>query len=316
MAQPRILVTGGAGFLGSHLCDRLVESGADVLCLDNFLTGSRENIAHLLDKTNFELIRHDVVEPILLEVDQIYNLACPSSPVAYEANAVKTVKTNVMGAINMLGIAKRVKARIVQASSSGVYGVSDKAPQKENDWGSINCTSRRACHDEGKRVAETLMMDYHAQNKVDVGIARVFNTYGPRMPTGDGRVVSSFIVAALTGEPLVIHGDGLQVRGFCHVSDMVDGLMRLMDQKGFTGPVNLGHPGQVSIRDLAKKILELTGSRSELVFTQKAENDSTARFADIALAEETLRWRPRTSLEHGLAAAIDYFANVLEKQRS
>jgi len=270
MKERRILVTGGAGFLGSHLCDRLVETGADVICLDNFFTGSKKNIQHLAEKKNFEVIRHDLVEPIFLEVDQIYNLASPASPVHYQYNPVKTVKTNVMGTVNMLGLAKRVKARILQASTSEVYGNPQQHPQEETYWGHVNPIGPRSCYDEGKRVAETLMMDYHRQNQVDVKIARIFNTYGPRMAVSDGRVVSNFIVQALENVPLTIYGDGSQTRSFCYVSDMVEGLIGLMNSDDFTGPVNLGNPTEFSIAELAQLVLEITHQRETQVGTRHA----------------------------------------------
>ena len=266
MGALRVLVTGGAGFLGSHLCDRLVAQGAEVLCLDNFFTGSKRNIWHLMDHKNFELIRHDLVQPLFLEVDQIYNLACPASPVHYQYNPVKTVKTSVMGAINMLGLAKRVKARILQASTSEVYGNPQEHPQKENYWGHVNPIGLRSCYDEGKRVAETLMMDYYRQNQVDVRIVRIFNTYGPRMAVADGRVVSNFIVQALRNDPITIYGDGTQTRSFCYVSDLVDGFVKMMDCEGFVGPVNLGNPREFSIKSLAEAVLKVTQSKSEIVY--------------------------------------------------
>jgi UDP-glucuronate decarboxylase len=311
MKETRILVTGGAGFLGSHLCDRLVETGADVICLDNFFTGSKKNIRHLGDKKNFEIIRHDLVEPIFLEVDQIYNLASPASPVHYQYNPVKTVKTNVMGTVNMLGLAKRVKARILQASTSEVYGNPQEHPQGETYWGHVNPIGPRSCYDEGKRVAETLMMDYHRQNKVDVKIARIFNTYGPRMAVSDGRVVSNFIVQALENSPLTIYGDGRQTRSFCYVSDMVEGLIRLMNSGDFTGPVNLGNPTEFSISDLAQLVLEITGSKSELVHTSLPQDDPVQRCPDISLAKEKLEWEPVTSLREGLEHTVAYFKRIV-----
>jgi UDP-glucuronate decarboxylase len=311
MKETRILVTGGAGFLGSHLCDRLVETGADVICLDNFFTGSKKNIRHLAENKNFEVIRHDLVEPIFLEVDQIYNLASPASPVHYQYNPVKTVKTNVMGTVNMLGLAKRVKARILQASTSEVYGNPQEHPQGETYWGHVNPIGPRSCYDEGKRVAETLMMDYHRQNKVDVKIARIFNTYGPRMAVSDGRVVSNFIVQALENTPLTIYGDGSQTRSFCYVSDMVEGLIRLMNSDDFTGPVNLGNPTEFSIADLAQLVLEITGSKSELVHTSLPQDDPVQRCPDITLAQEKLEWEPVTSLREGLEHTVAYFRQVV-----
>ncbi len=313
MKNKRILVTGGAGFLGSHLCDRLVSEEADVLCLDNFFTGSKENIKHLMDHKNFEIIRHDLVEPILLEVDQIYNLACPASPIHYQYNAVKTVKTNVMGMINMLGLAKRVKARILQASTSEVYGDPKEHPQKESYWGNVNCIGLRSCYDEGKRVAETLMLDYHRQNGVDIRIVRIFNTYGPRMAVSDGRVVSNFIIQALNGQPITIYGDGSQTRSFCYVSDMIEGMIRMMNCEGFIGPVNLGNPNEFSIKELAELVLEITGSESKMERKPLPENDPTQRQPDISLAKEKLNWEPAIQLRRGLKKTIKYFKDVLTR---
>ncbi|MGD9022263.1 MAG: SDR family oxidoreductase [Deltaproteobacteria bacterium] len=314
MKESRVLVTGGAGFLGSHLCDRLAEEGAEVLCLDNFFTGSKANIRHLLDKKNFELIRHDLVEPIFLEVDQIYNLASPASPVHYQYNPVKTVKTNVMGTINMLGLAKRVKARILQASTSEVYGNPQQHPQDEAYWGHVNPIGPRSCYDEGKRVAETLMMDYHRQNQVDIRIGRIFNTYGPRMAISDGRVVSNFIVQALENKPITIYGDGSQTRSFCYVSDMVEGLIRLMHCNDFTGPVNLGNPGEFSIKELAELVLKITRSRSELVYKPLPEDDPLQRCPNIALAKGRLKWEPAVGLREGLEKTVAYFQQALLKR--
>ncbi|MEE9402173.1 MAG: UDP-glucuronic acid decarboxylase family protein [Desulfobacteria bacterium] len=311
MKELRILVTGGAGFLGSHLCDRLVETGAEVLCLDNFFTGSKANIRHLLDRKNFEVVRHDLVEPIFLEVDQIYNLASPASPVHYQYNPVKTVKTNVMGTINMLGLAKRVKARILQASTSEVYGDPQQHPQEETYWGHVNPIGPRSCYDEGKRVAETLMMDYHRQNQVDIKIARIFNTYGPRMAVSDGRVVSNFIVQAIENKPVTIYGDGSQTRSFCYVSDMVEGLVRMMNCDGFTGPVNLGNPREFSMRELAELVLEITHPKSEIVHKPLPQDDPLQRCPDITLAKERLKWEPAVTLREGLEETIEYFRQVL-----
>jgi UDP-glucuronate decarboxylase len=311
MKELRVLVTGGAGFLGSHLCDRLVTQGADVLCLDNFFTGSKKNILHLMDKNNFELIRHDLVEPIFVEVDQIYNLACPASPVHYQYNPVKTVKTNVMGAINMLGLAKRVKARILQASTSEVYGNPEQHPQKETYWGHVNPIGVRSCYDEGKRVAETLMMDYYRQNQVNVKIVRIFNTYGPRMAISDGRVVSNFIVQALRDDPITVYGDGSQTRSFCYVSDMIDGCIRMMNCEDFIGPVNLGNPNEFSIRRLAEQVIEITQSKSEIVYKSLPEDDPVQRRPDISLAKEKLNWTPQVDLAEGLKKAIDYFRQAI-----
>lgn len=307
----RILVTGGAGFIGSHLCERLLRDGHDVLCLDNFFTGSKENISGLLSNPAFELIRHDITEPILLEVDRIYNLACPASPVHYQHNPVKTIKTSVMGAINMLGLAKRVKARILQASTSEVYGDPEVHPQKEAYWGNVNPIGVRSCYDEGKRVAETLMMDYHRQNGVDVRIVRIFNTYGPRMALNDGRVVSNFIVQALKGEDITVYGDGSQTRSFCYVDDLVEGMLLMMEKDGFTGPVNLGNPAETTILEFARRIIALTGSCSQLVFKDLPADDPKQRRPDITLASDSLGWGPRVNVETGLKRTIDYFAAKL-----
>ena len=312
MKGSRVLVTGGAGFLGSHLCDRLVLEGAEVLCLDNFFTGSKRNILHLMGNSSFELIRHDLVEPIFLEVDQIYNLASPASPVHYQYNPVKTVKTNVMGAINMLGLAKRVKARILQASTSEIYGNPQEHPQKETYWGHVNPIGLRSCYDEGKRVAETLMMDYYRQNQVDVRIVRIFNTYGPRMAVSDGRVVSNFIVQALGNEPITVYGDGSQTRSFCYVSDMIEGWIRMMNCEDFVGPVNLGNPNEFSIKRLAELVIEITQSKSQIVYTSLPEDDPIQRRPDISLAKEKLNWEPHVNLAEGLEKTVDYFRRVLE----
>ena len=312
MKGSRVLVTGGAGFLGSHLCDRLVLEGAEVLCLDNFFTGSKRNILHLMDNSSFELIRHDLVEPIFLEVDQIYNLASPASPVHYQYNPVKTVKTNVMGAINMLGLAKRVKARILQASTSEIYGNPQEHPQKESYWGHVNPIGLRSCYDEGKRVAETLMMDYYRQNRVDVKIVRIFNTYGPRMAVSDGRVVSNFIVQALRNEPITVYGDGSQTRSFCYVSDMIEGWIRMMNCDDFIGPVNLGNPNEFSIERLAELVIEITQSKSQIVYKSLPEDDPIQRRPDISLAKEKLNWEPHVNLAEGLEKTVDYFRRVLE----
>ena len=303
----RVLVTGGAGFLGSHLSERLLNDGAEVICLDNFFTGRRVNIAHLLDNPSFELIRHDVTEPILLEVDLIYNLACPASPVHYQYNPVKTVKTNVMGTLNMLGLAKRVGARIFQASTSEVYGDPKIHPQTEDYWGNVNPIGLRACYDEGKRCAEALMFAYHRQNEVEIRMARIFNTYGPRMLENDGRVVSNFIVQALRGADITIFGDGTQTRSFCYVDDMIDGFVRLMDVEDFTGPVNLGNPGEFTVLQLAEMILELTGSKSRIVHKPLPPDDPVQRQPDISLAKEKLSWSPAIDLGEGLKKTIDYF---------
>ena len=308
----RILVTGGAGFIGSHLCERLLNEGHDVLCLDNLFTGSRDNIIHLMDNHRFELVRHDIIEPILLEVDQIYNLACPASPVHYQYNPVKTTKTNVMGTINMLGLAKRVRARILQASTSEIYGDPKVSPQKEDYWGNVNCIGIRSCYDEGKRVAETLMMDYHRQNKVDIRIVRIFNTYGPRMALNDGRVVSNFIVQALKGEDITVYGDGTQTRSFCYVSDLVEGMIRMMNQDGFIGPVNLGNPDEYKILNFAERIKEFTGTKSKIVFKPLPQDDPMQRRPDITLAREKLGWEISVALKDGLAKTVEYFRRRLK----
>ena len=309
----RTLVTGGAGFLGSFLCEELLDQGHEVIALDNFYTGSRKNISHLLDHPSFELIRHDIVEPILLEVDWIFNMACPASPIHYQYNSVKTVKTSVMGAINMLGLAKRVRARILQASTSEVYGDPEIHPQQESYWGSVNPIGLRSCYDEGKRVAETLMMDYHRQNQVDIKLVRIFNTYGPRMHINDGRVVSNFIVAALKEEPLEIFGDGEQTRSFCYVSDLIDVILKMMNKDDLIGPVNIGNPGEFTIRELAEKILKLTGSRSKIQVRQERSDDPVRRRPDISLAREKLGWEPSVDLEEGLGKTIEYFEKVLKE---
>ena len=305
------LVTGGAGFLGSHLCEALLNRGEEVICLDNFFTGRRENIAHLLGHPRFELIRHDVTEPILIEADRIFNLACPASPVHYQHNPVKTIKTSVMGALNMLGLAKRVRARILQASTSEVYGDPAIHPQVESYWGNVNPIGPRSCYDEGKRVAETLFFDYHHQNKVDIRVIRIFNTYGPRMQVNDGRVVSNFVVQALRGEPITLYGDGEQTRSFCYFEDLIRGMMAMMDTEGFHGPVNLGNPDEFTIRELAEAVIRLTGSSSEIVFNPLPENDPTRRKPDISLAQEKLGWNPSIKLEEGLKPTIEYFARVI-----
>ena len=308
----RILVTGGAGFLGSHLCDRLIREGHEVLCLDNFFTGAKNNIRHLLGLPNFELIRHDVVHPIFLEVDEIYNLACPASPIHYQYNPVKTVKTSVMGAIHMLGLAKRVRAKILQASTSEVYGNPNVHPQPEAYWGNVNTIGPRSCYDEGKRCAETLFFDYYRQNKVNIRVVRIFNTYGPRMDPNDGRVVSNFIVQALTGEEITVYGDGTQTRSFCYVDDLIEGLIRMMDgPDAFPGPLNLGNPSEFSILELAEKIVGFTGSRSRIVFKPLPQDDPLQRRPDITLARERLKWEPTTQVEDGLKKTIAYFREVL-----
>ena len=308
----QILITGGAGFLGSHLCDRLIERGNDILCLDNFFTGSKENIIHLLANPRFELIRHDIINPIFLEVDQIYNLASPASPIHYQYNPIKTIKTNVMGTINTLGLAKRLNAKILQASTSEVYGDPDVHPQKEEYWGRVNPIGPRSCYDEGKRAAECLMMDYHRQNNVKVKIARIFNTYGPRMALNDGRVVSNFIIQALKREDITVYGDGSQTRSFCYVDDMIAGLIKMMDSvDSFLGPVNLGNPEEFSILDLAEMIITMTGNRSKVVFKPLPQDDPMQRKPDISLARETLGWQPQINLEEGLERTIAYFRAVI-----
>lgn len=314
----RILVTGGAGFIGSHLVERLLGQGHEVLCLDNFFTGSKDNIIHLLDHKYLEVIRHDVIEPILLEVDEIYNLACPASPVHYQYNPVKTVKTNVMGMINMLGLAKRTKAKIFQASTSEVYGDPEQHPQTESYWGHVNPIGIRSCYDEGKRIAETLCMDYHRQNGVRVKIVRIFNTYGPRMAINDGRVVSNFIVQALQNKPITVYGEGQQTRSFCYVDDLVEGFVRMMDntEEGYAGPVNLGNPGEFTIMELAQKVIELTGSSSKIERLPLPPDDPTQRRPDISLAKEKLNWEPTIMLNEGLVKTIAYFDAQLKKSKS
>lgn len=307
------LITGGAGFIGSHLCERLIERGEQVLCLDNFFTGRKENIAHLLGNPKFELLRHDVTDPLRVEVDRVFNLACPASPPHYQYNPVKTIKTNVMGALNMLGLAKRVKARILQASTSEVYGDPAIHPQVESYWGNVNPIGIRSCYDEGKRVAETLFFDYHRQNGVDIRVIRIFNTYGPLMLIDDGRVVSNFIVQALRGEPITIYGDGSQTRSFCYVSDLVEGMVRMMDADDFTGPVNLGNPGEFTIKQLAEQIIAQIGSTSTIDYRELPSDDPTRRRPDITLARERLGWEPEVPLAEGLSPTIDYFARLLTK---
>jgi len=310
--RKRILITGGAGFLGSHLCDRLVREGHDVLCVDNFYTGTKDNIEHLLNNPRFELIRHDVTFPLYVEVDEIYNLACPASPIHYQFNPVQTTKTSVHGAINMLGLAKRVKARILQASTSEVYGDPAIHPQREEYWGNVNPIGIRSCYDEGKRCAETLFFDYWRQHQLRIKVARIFNTYGPNMHPSDGRVVSNFIVQALRGEPITIYGDGSQTRSFCFVDDLVDGLVRLMSSPDeVTGPVNLGNPVEFTIRTLAEKVIELIGSKSPLVFKPLPSDDPRQRQPDISVARSVLGWEPGVPLAEGLEKTIDYFRKTL-----
>ncbi|MBV8454961.1 MAG: SDR family oxidoreductase [Deltaproteobacteria bacterium] len=307
----RTLVTGGAGFLGSHLCERLLREGHEVICLDNFFSGKRANIAHLTTDPRFELIRHDIVEPILLEVDRIYHLACPASPVHYQYNPVKTIKTSVMGTINMLGMAKRVRARILLASTSEVYGDPQQHPQAESYWGNVNPIGLRSCYDEGKRVAECLMMDYHRQNNVDVRIVRIFNTYGPRMATNDGRVVSNFCIAALTGADIPIYGDGKQTRSFAYVDDLIEGIVRMMDAENFIGPVNLGNPNEFTILELAALTLELSHSTSKLSYQPAPSDDPVRRQPDISLARTRLGWEPKFGLHQGLLMTLDHFRKEL-----
>jgi UDP-glucuronate decarboxylase len=303
----KILMTGGAGFIGSHLCRKLLKQGHEVICLDNFFTGVRDNLMDLFSFPNFELIRHDIIQPILLEVEQIYHLACPASPVHYQYNPVKTIKTNVMGTLNMLGLAKRVKARILLASTSEVYGDPKEHPQKETYWGNVNPIGIRSCYDEDKRVAETLMMDYHRQNQVDIRIARIFNTYGPNMALDDGRVVSNFIIQALKGQELTVYGRGTQTRSFCFISNLVEGLIRLMEQDATIGPVNLGNPHEFTILSLAQKVIEMTGSPSRIRYAPLPQDDPVQRQPDIALARTLLKWEPQVPLEEGLTATIAYF---------
>jgi len=307
----RILVTGGAGFIGSHLCERLLRDEHEVICLDNFYSGKRANIAHLRGDPSFELIRHDVVEPILLEVDRIFHLACPASPVHYQYNPVKTTKTNVMGTINMLGLAKRVRARILLSSTSEVYGDPEKHPQQESYWGHVNPIGIRSCYDEGKRVAECLMMDYHRQNKVDTKIVRIFNTYGPRMAIDDGRVVSNFCVAALRGEAITVYGEGKQTRSFAYIDDLIEGLIRMMDAPDFIGPVNLGNPDEFTMLELAAMAIELCASQSKLVFKPLPPDDPTRRRPDISLARQRLGWEPKIPLREGLTRTVEHFRREL-----
>lgn len=308
----RILVTGGAGFLGSHLCDRLIARGDDVLCLDNFFTGVKQNINQLFGHPNFEILRHDVTFPLYVEIDRIYNLACPASPIHYQVDPVQTVKTAVHGAINMLGLAKRTKARILQASTSEIYGDPEQHPQPESYWGRVNPVGPRSCYDEGKRCAETLFFDYHRQHRLDIRVARLFNTYGPRMHPNDGRVVSNFIVQALRGEDITVYGDGSQTRSFCYVDDMIEALVRLMDnEQGFLGPVNLGNPGEFTILELAEQVVRLTGSRARIVFKPLPVDDPRQRRPDIRLAKEQLAWAPQVVLEDGLKETIAYFKRTL-----
>lgn len=307
----RILVTGGAGFLGSHLCDRLVAQGHDVICLDNLFTSQKSNIAHLLNKPNFEFIRHDIVHPIFLEVEEIYNLACPASPPHYQFNPVKTMKTSVIGAINLLGLARRTKAKILQASTSEIYGEPQVHPQPETYWGNVNPIGVRSCYDEGKRCAETLFFDYLRDERVNIKVIRIFNTYGPRMHPYDGRVVTNFIIQAITGQDITLYGDGLQTRSFCYVDDLIDGIMGMMNgPEDFHGPVNLGNPGEFTMKELAEIVLEMTGSRSKMTYLPRPSDDPSQRQPDIALAKKKLNWEPKVSLRDGLRKTIDFFKNV------
>lgn len=311
--RKRILVTGGAGFLGSHLCEKLLNKGYDVICADNFFTGSRENILHLLDNPRFELLRHDVTFPLYVEVDEIYNLACPASPIHYQFDPVQTTKTSVHGAINMLGLAKRTKARILQASTSEVYGDPEVHPQQKSYWGRVNPIGPRSCYDEGKRCAETLFFDYHRQHGIEIKVARIFNTYGPRMHPNDGRVVSNFIMQALRREPITLYGDGAQTRSFCYVDDLIEGLVRLMESPvALTGPVNLGNPNEFTIRELANEVIDLTASASALDFKPLPQDDPRQRKPDITLATTSLGWTPKTQLREGLTHTIDYFRSLIQ----
>ena len=309
----KTLVTGGAGFLGSHLCDRLIDRDEDVLCVDNFFTGRKENVSHMMGSKNFELLRHDVTFPLYVEVDRIFNLACPASPVHYQYDPVQTTKTSVHGAINMLGLAKRVKARILQASTSEVYGDPEVHPQSENYWGKVNPIGIRSCYDEGKRCAETLFFDYHRQHHLEIKVMRIFNTYGPRMHPQDGRVVSNFIVQALKGENITIYGDGQQTRSFCYVDDLIDGMLRIMDSAAdFIGPVNIGNPAEFTMLELAEKVIRIVGGKSQLTFHPLPSDDPKQRQPDISLAREKLDWQPKVSLEDGLKETIGYFRKVLK----
>ncbi len=312
--RKRVMVTGGAGFLGSHLCDRLIADGHDVLCVDNFFTGTKDNIAHLIGTPQFELLRHDVTFPLYVEVDEIYNLACPASPVHYQFDPVQTTKTSVHGAINMLGLAKRTKAKIFQASTSEVYGDPEVHPQTEAYWGRVNPIGRRSCYDEGKRCAETLFFDYHRQHELRIKVARIFNTYGPRMHPNDGRVVSNFIVQALKNEPITIYGDGSQTRSFCYVDDLIEAFIRLMGTPDeLTGPMNIGNPSEFTIRKLAERIIDMTGSRSTLTFKALPSDDPTQRRPDISLARQTIRWEPKIQLEAGLESTIGFFESMMRQ---
>ena len=314
MAMDKVLVTGGAGFLGSHLCDRLVSRGVDVLCVDNFYTGSKSNVAGLLGKQNFELMRHDVTLPLYVEVDQIFNLACPASPIHYQFDPVQTIRTSVQGAINMLSLAKRVKGKILQASTSEVYGDPEVHPQTEDYWGRVNPIGVRSCYDEGKRCAETLFFDYYRQHNLQIKVVRIFNTYGPRMHPNDGRVVSNFIVQALRNEDITIYGDGTQTRSFCYVDDLIDGILKMMDAgDDVVGPVNLGNPSEFTMLELAEKVLKLTGSKSRMIFKALPQDDPRQRKPDIRLAEQNLGWKPSVALEDGLGITVDYFRELFNK---
>lgn len=329
LTPKKILVTGGAGFIGSHLCSRLLRDGHEVLCLDNYFTGSKDNIIHLLTNPRFELIRHDITQPLLIESDWIFNLACPASPIHYRYNPVKTIKVNVLGALNVLGLAKRVRARVLQASTSEIYGDPEEHPQREDYWGHVNPIGKRSCYDEGKRVAETLFFDYYNQNKVDIKIVRIFNTYGPRMRIDDGRVISNFINNALEGEPLVVYGDGSQTRSFCYIDDLIEGIIRMMDYEtgtqqrpsdytlphlsDFPGPVNLGNPEEIAIRSLAEKIITLTGSHSLIINRNLPEDDPRRRYPDITKARSALNWQPSISLDEGLVKTIEHFRRIKRK---
>nr|WP_108929309.1 UDP-glucuronic acid decarboxylase family protein [Leptospira johnsonii] len=312
MMANRVLVTGGAGFIGSHLCERLIQEGNEVICVDNFHTGRKKNVEKLLSNPRFELIRHDITEPIRLEVDQIYNFACPASPIHYQANAIKTIKTNVLGTTNMLGLAKRVKARILQASTSEVYGNPIEHPQKETYWGNVNPIGIRSCYDEGKRVAETLCFDYHRNHKVDIRVIRIFNTYGPRMLPDDGRVVSNFVVQALAGKDITVYGDGSQTRSFCYVDDLVDGIIRMMNTQDFNGPVNLGNDGEFTVKELAELVLKETGSSSKIIYKTLPQDDPARRKPDLTLARQKLGYEPKVPLLEGIRKTVDYFKNHLD----
>ncbi|KAB2648583.1 MAG: UDP-glucuronic acid decarboxylase family protein [Verrucomicrobiota bacterium] len=308
----RILVTGGAGFLGSHLCDRLLKDGNEVVCMDNYFTGRKQNIKHLLTHPDFEFVRHDVIDPFKFEVDQIYNLACPASPPHYQYNPIKTVKTSVMGAINCLGLAKRVRARVFQASTSEVYGDPKVHPQPESYWGNVNPIGKRSCYDEGKRCAETLFFDYHRENKVDIRVVRIFNTYGPRMHEDDGRVVSNFIIQALRGQNITVYGKGSQTRSFCYVSDLIDGFVKFMGQEKIIGPMNLGNPGEFTMLELAEMTLKLVGGKSKIVFKPLPADDPKQRRPDVSLAKKTIKWKPEVQLEEGLGRTIEYFRGQIK----